>query len=248
MFSHHKLKVYDKALAFAAAAAALSADWPKVHAVADQLQRASESIVLNLVEGARLRSVPAKQRMLDYAIGSTLECAACLDIAWIKELLAASERTCQRHLLCAITKMLIGLRQSWDVPALREETLAYGAEQSDPETAPLFHHESLDVYQAALSFVRWFHALPAGKELRDRLCREIDKAGTSLVLNIAEGNGRHSDGDQRKFVEIAHASTGKAATYLDLCGCQTKWSEAVVRPGKDLLGRISAMLDRMSGN
>jgi four helix bundle protein len=64
-----------------------SAAWDKRHAVVDQLCRASESIVLNLAEGARLRSPQQKQQLLDYAVGSALECAACLDIAVIKQFL-----------------------------------------------------------------------------------------------------------------------------------------------------------------
>ena len=34
-----------------------------------------------------------------------------------------------------------------------------------------FHHESLDVYQTGLEFMRWFVCLPGGGELSDRLCR-----------------------------------------------------------------------------
>jgi flagellar capping protein FliD len=56
MFSLDKLKVYDKALANAASLAQHSRSWDKRHAVTDQLLRASESFVLNLAEGARLRS------------------------------------------------------------------------------------------------------------------------------------------------------------------------------------------------
>jgi hypothetical protein len=61
MFSLEKLKVYDKALANAASLAQRSRSWDKRHAVRDQLLRASESFVLNLAEGARLRNA-AKRR------------------------------------------------------------------------------------------------------------------------------------------------------------------------------------------
>ncbi len=88
MLSHQKLKVYEKALTVAAGAERLSADWGKRHAVVDQFCRAAESIVLNIAEGSRLRSGPDKARTLDFALGSTLECAACLDIASIKSFLS----------------------------------------------------------------------------------------------------------------------------------------------------------------
>jgi len=93
MFPHEKLHVYGKSLAFVAGASTISASWSKNHAVVDQLGRASESLILNLADGARLRSAQSKLRALDYAIGSGLECAGCLDIARIKGLLGTSERS-----------------------------------------------------------------------------------------------------------------------------------------------------------
>jgi four helix bundle protein len=65
MFSLDKLKVYDKALTKAASLAQHSRSWDKRHAVTDQLLRASESFVLNLAEGARLRSAGKRQHLLD---------------------------------------------------------------------------------------------------------------------------------------------------------------------------------------
>ena len=84
MLPHEKLEVYRKALDFVGDASAALALWDQRHAVADQFGRASDSLILNLAEGARLRPGRAKLRALDCALGSCLECAACLDIAWIK--------------------------------------------------------------------------------------------------------------------------------------------------------------------
>jgi hypothetical protein len=51
----------------------------------------------------------------------------------------------------------------------------------------LFAHERLEAYQSSLLVVVWFHAVPGGAELSRRWFRQIDKAVTSVVLNIAEG-------------------------------------------------------------
>src|SRR5438093_12568966 len=110
MFTHHKLKVYRKALECPGSAERLLSGWATKHSFVDHFCRASESIVLNIAEGARLRSGPAKLMMFDYAVGSTLECAACLDIAGIKNLLRAREAAAEKHRLWEITRMLIGLR------------------------------------------------------------------------------------------------------------------------------------------
>jgi hypothetical protein len=69
MFSPEKLRVYDRALACVASLAQLLGCWDKRHAVVDQLLRASESVLLNLVEAARLRASGQRQHVLDYAIG-----------------------------------------------------------------------------------------------------------------------------------------------------------------------------------
>ena len=84
MLTHHRLKVYEKALALGAEAQELSAPWGRRHAIVEHFRRASESIVLNIAKGARLVFPPDKARSLDYALGSSMECVACLDIACIK--------------------------------------------------------------------------------------------------------------------------------------------------------------------
>ena len=88
MFAHENLKVYHCAVAFAGRAASLSCEWDKKHAIVDHLDRATESIVLNLAEAARLPAGSPRVRIIDYAVGSALECAGCLDIASAKTLIA----------------------------------------------------------------------------------------------------------------------------------------------------------------
>src|SRR6266852_7407970 len=143
MFAHEKLHVYGKALAFVAASSAFSAVWNKKHAVVDQLGRASDSLVLNLADGARLRSGPSKLKALDYALGSGLECAACLDIARIKGLLGKAETDHEKQRLCEIVKMLVGLRKAWETWKAREDTVPYRADPAGSASEPLFHHETL---------------------------------------------------------------------------------------------------------
>jgi 23S rRNA-intervening sequence protein len=75
----------------------------------------------------------------------------------------------------------------------------------------VFHHESLDVYQVGLEFIRWWGGLPGSQELIDRVCRESDETATGVVLNIAEGNGRYSELDHRRFLDIAGTAAVKAA-------------------------------------
>jgi four helix bundle protein len=93
-----------------------------------------------------------------------------------------------------------------------------------------------------LPFVGWFQAQPAGAALSSRLFRQLDKLGTSVVLNIAEGNGRYLQGDRGKFLDIAGASAAKAAAYLDLCCRSGELEQSQRDSGNELLGRVALML------
>src|SRR6516162_9715939 len=189
MFPHEQLQVYDKALGFATKVILWSSNWDKKHALVDQISRASESTVLNLAEAARMRGQPGRLRVADYAIGSTLECASCLDIARIKRFLTAEQCDEEKRDVCEITKMLVGLRKSWSGGVIREEPSPYRANAYSKDPAkPLFYHERLEVYQLALRFLEWFVAQPGANELSSKVLRSLDEAGTSVVLNIAEGN------------------------------------------------------------
>jgi len=166
MLAHEKLNVYSKALDFAARAARWLSAWDKKHAIVDHFSRANESILLNLADAARQRDAPGRLAIIDCSIGSALECAACLDIARIKAFLSADECNQEKQCVCEITKMLVGLRKAWDAAAFKEVSLPYGAESSPADAAPLFLHERLDVYRAALEFIHWFVSKPGGKETR----------------------------------------------------------------------------------
>jgi four helix bundle protein len=241
MFSHERLKVYDKTLACVTTLMEYSSSWDKRHSVVDHLARASESIVLNLAEATRLRNIGRKQHTLEYAIGSALESAACLDIGAVKQFLSNDAAVREKRLLCEIVRMLVGLRKSWAGPGLCEESSPYGY-----HPVVIFPHEHLDVYQVGVEFMRWFHALPAGAELSSRLLRQVDKAATSIILNIAERNGRYPEGERQSFLDIAEASTVKAAAYLDLCAHKAELEPDQRECGVQLLGRIALMLRGLS--
>lgn len=237
MFSLEKLKVYERALASVAGLAQLSANWDKRHAVVDQLLRASESVVLNLAEGARLRGGPQRQHMLDSSIGSALECAGCLDVAQRKELVCSAEAFREKKDLCEVVKMLFGLRRSWTGDSLQEPSADYTVKEGF-----LFAHERLEAYQSSLLVVEWFHAVPGGAQLSTRWFRQMDKAVTSVVLNIAEGNGRRIEADHRKFLELAESSVIKVSTFIELCQRTGEMRAEFARRGLVLVDRVALLV------
>jgi four helix bundle protein len=240
-FPHEKLEVYQRSLAFAGFAEPVLARWEPKHAVRDQLARATESIAVNLAQGA---STDADTRLgfLDYALGSALECAACLDVARSKELLDPSQLSTGKQLLVEIAKMLVGLRK-FRAGRVREDERRYATRaRVEEEPTELFAHERLDVYRVALQFVSWFHQQAGRNSVPTRYFRLIDTAATGLALNIAEGNGRFAKLDHRRFLEIAEVSAVKAATFMDLAVVAGTFPAAEAEPGKQLLQRARAML------
>jgi len=243
-FAHEKLTVYHKILAFIGSAEHWLKAWNRKHAFVDHLSRASESILSNLVQAVRLRSGPGKQRSADYAVGSAMECGACMDIACMKGLLTADEANAGKAQLVEIVKMLIGLRKSWEATCITEGRPLYGDESDLGSVAIVFQHESLDGYQFALRFYRWFLAQEVSQSLAGAFERRIDKFATCILLNVAEGNGRFSVLDRRVFLDTANSAAAKAAAYLDVGAQRGIWAEQDTREPKTLLVRIGRMTAR----
>jgi four helix bundle protein len=103
-------------------------------------------------------------------------------------------------------------------------------------------HEKLDVYRDAIEFIAWLSPqLEAAVRLGD-VKDQLDRASTSIPLNIAEGNGKFSRKDRCRFFDIARASTLECAGGLDILVAKAKLTPAQVRPGKERLQRIFRML------
>jgi four helix bundle protein len=108
-----------------------------------------------------------------------------------------------------------------------------------------FGHEQLDVYRVAIEYVGWaFHLcerLKGHRNAKDQLLR----ASQSMPLNIAEGNGKPTEGERRRFFEIARGSAlecGAVQDVLEVCGALSAAENA---DAKKLLDRIVAMLTKL---
>ena len=79
-FHHKKLTVYKRALEFAAWSQQLIESVSKKTSTRDHLERAGDSIGLNIAERHGKFSQRDRARFFQIALGSTLESAACLDL------------------------------------------------------------------------------------------------------------------------------------------------------------------------
>ncbi len=105
-------------------------------------------------------------------------------------------------------------------------------------------HEKLDAYRVALEMHEALNATLPRRCLRD-LRDQLVRASTSVVLNIAEGAGRASLADKRRFYEIARGSATECAAILDLLRLQGGGSAADRDRARRLVTRVVQMLSRL---
>ena len=107
---------------------------------------------------------------------------------------------------------------------------------------PQFDHEKLIVYQLSLKFVTWSTELIAEVQAKAAVKDQLDRASTSVPLNIAEGNGKFAVRDRCRFLEIARGSALQCAACLDVLARKGLCEDTMVSAGKGQLLEIVSML------
>jgi four helix bundle protein len=105
-----------------------------------------------------------------------------------------------------------------------------------------FDHEKLEVYREAIAFVVWLSGVLEGAVRVGDVKDQLDRASTSIPLNIAEGNGKYNPKDRCRFFDIAHGSALECSAGLDVLVAKAKLTREQIRPGKEQLQRIVRML------
>ena len=108
-----------------------------------------------------------------------------------------------------------------------------------------FAHEKLDVYRAAIEYVGWaFHYCEGLKGHRNAKAQLL-RASQAIPLNIAEGNGKVSGADRRRYFEIARGSALECSAVQDVLQVCRAMSVEENAKAKVLLDRIVAMLTKL---
>ena len=105
-----------------------------------------------------------------------------------------------------------------------------------------FDHEKLDVYQEAISFCGWEGNFLSSISAKAAAKDQLDRASTSIPLNIAEGNGKFSGNDRARFFEIARGSALECAACLDVMIAKRFVEANDVQEGKTMLVKMVSML------
>jgi four helix bundle protein len=111
MLDHERLDVYQLGIEFVAKANDFIERLPRGRGyLADQLQRAALSVVLNVAEGAGKFSPQDKSQFYTRARGSATESAAVLDVCFKLKLIAEAEwaenKTMVKRLVEMLTKLI----------------------------------------------------------------------------------------------------------------------------------------------
>ncbi len=109
-----------------------------------------------------------------------------------------------------------------------------------------FAHEKLDVYRCATEHfvlaVRLAAGVPRGFGF---LADQYRRAALSIPLNIAEGVGKTSEDDRRRYYAGARGSAMECAAILDAAELLGIADRQAAAAGKALLERIVQMLSRL---
>jgi four helix bundle protein len=93
-----------------------------------------------------------------------------------------------------------------------------GAGHRSPITDPMYKFQRLEVYQLALEYVDAVYNLSRQLPESERfnLRSQVERAATSIVLNIAEGSTSQSDAEQARFLGLAVRSLLETVACWDL--------------------------------
>ena len=125
-------------------------------------------------------------------------------------------------------------------------TMSMQDESKAPHVSGTFDHDRLPVYRLALEL----HALVCRLVPR-RGCHivrdQIERSSLGVVLCIAEGAGRSSAPDKRRFYSMARGTATESAALLDVLAGRRLLPIEGTRQGRALLLSIVRMLTRLCG-
>ena len=109
-------------------------------------------------------------------------------------------------------------------------------------TPPYFDHEKLLAYQRSIEFVAWSSGLVESLAQKPPVCDQLDRAWTSVPLNLAEGNGKYTTPDRCRYFENARGSALECAACLDVLVAKGRCTTEQIRRGKELLNETVSLV------
>ncbi len=117
----------------------------------------------------------------------------------------------------------------------------------------MYKFQRLDVYQLALEYVDAVYNLSRRLPESERfnLRSQLERAATSIVLNIAEGSTSQSDAEQARFLGMAIRSLLETVACWDLVArrayVRTEELKEVREQGHILFVKLQAFRNKLGG-
>jgi four helix bundle protein len=113
-FKFENLKVWQKSIDLSGEIHELTESFPKkeIFILSSQIQRAADSIALNIAEGSTGRSNAEFKRFLGIALGSAIEVVCCLHLAKRRKLIYEQQFNHFYNFLTELIKSIQALRNS----------------------------------------------------------------------------------------------------------------------------------------
>jgi four helix bundle protein len=89
-------------------------------------------------------------------------------------------------------------------------------------------HEKLEVYQASVAFIAWLEPILQKLPKSISVSDQLDRASTSIPLNIGEGNGKFTGADRCRYFDNARGSALESAAALDVLVAKGRCPEEVI--------------------
>ena len=105
-----------------------------------------------------------------------------------------------------------------------------------------FDHEKLIAYQRSIQFVAWSSPLLEKLPTKLAVSDQLDRASTSVPLNIAEGNAKYTAPDRCRYFDTARGSALECAACLDVLVAKGKCTAEQIQSGKELLHETVSLL------
>ena len=105
-----------------------------------------------------------------------------------------------------------------------------------------FDHEKLVAYQRSIQFIAWASQALQNVPRKLAVQDQLDRASTSVPLNMAEGNAKFTAPDRCRYFDTARGSALECAACLDVLVAKGEFTPDQVRDGKALLCEVVSLL------
>lgn len=113
----------------------------------------------------------------------------------------------------------------------------------------MYKFQQLTVYQIALDYIDQIYGLTnrLPESERFNLRSQLERAGTSIVLNIAEGSTGQTDAEQNRFLGLALRSYMETVACLDIAERQGYLASGITAPVREQGHRLFTKLQAFRG-